>query len=427
MTGPRRIMIVAPFWGHPQHVGVSRVDRFIRWLSERGVDIVLVRAGGADGVKRPAWGTEVTIRDPLRLYREAGDGASPAGAGRRPSPLRRRLAYAVFCPDPTVVWARRAAGHPLVLGQGRDLAGVLSSSPPESAHLASSVIAARLRTDLVIDLRDGWLDEPLKPNLCASRLRRWREGRREARILRHAGSIFVTSTAWKDLLEERLPFTRGKTVVLTNGYPVADRPDGGNRRGPPGALRLLYAGRLTGSRKLQRAEHLLGPLLAGVRKAGVGGEVVFLGNLEPEDLVAIGRWRPRFEDARWSIEIVPHVPREDMMRRLRQADGLLLLAISQAAIPGKLFEYLPAGRPILAVTPQGSAVWKVGKAIGQVYLADHARPADAESAAAGFVSACASGNFRWELPPDFSEERLGEIFAGRLIPDEGKGHGAEIA
>ena len=45
---PGKIMIIAPFWGHPPHLGIIRVDRFVRWLSAQEVQIVVVRAGLGD-------------------------------------------------------------------------------------------------------------------------------------------------------------------------------------------------------------------------------------------------------------------------------------------------------------------------------------------------------------------------------------------
>jgi len=39
---PQKAMIIAPFWGHTPHLGNIRVDRFIRWLSDQGVYIILV-------------------------------------------------------------------------------------------------------------------------------------------------------------------------------------------------------------------------------------------------------------------------------------------------------------------------------------------------------------------------------------------------
>ena len=74
------VLIVAPFWRHAPHVGIHRVERFVRWLHESGVRIVLVRAGGTENVTATEWGTEITVRDPIGLYRDPTDHAHRSGA-----------------------------------------------------------------------------------------------------------------------------------------------------------------------------------------------------------------------------------------------------------------------------------------------------------------------------------------------------------
>lgn len=410
MGASRKVMIIAPFWRQPQHVGVYRIDRFVRWLSAESVEVILVRAGRTDQVRHVAWGVEITVRDPLGLYHDPAEQA-PRTPVRRPSRLRRLAAYLLFNPDPTVVWAKRAARHPAVLEHGRDVDWVLSSSPPESAHVAASLLAMRLGTDLIVDLRDGWLDEPLKPLLQRSRIQRWREGRLESRVLRQAKHIFVTSIVWRSLLERRLPFTLGKTTVLTNGYPPgwgATIQQGGRRSASDG-LTLLHAGRFSGSSNARTINLLLEPILKGARYGNVKGKAILLGRLEPEDLAEVDYWKPQMEAAGWSLEWHAPIPRLEMLKRLSEADGLLLLSASHAAIPSKLFEYLPTGRPILALTPRDSAVWTLGQHLPQVFLADCTLPDQDAGTVARFLAACAAGQ-PFVVPADFNEETLSQVF-----------------
>ena len=66
------VMLVAPFWHTPHHVGVHRMGRFVRWLHGRGVRIVMVTAGHRDEVVETPWGEELRVRDPLGLYGRKG-------------------------------------------------------------------------------------------------------------------------------------------------------------------------------------------------------------------------------------------------------------------------------------------------------------------------------------------------------------------
>lgn len=412
----RKAVIIAPFWGQPGHVGNYRVERFVRWLSDEHVEIVLIRAGASTCRRVMPWGIELTVRDPLGVYRDK----APTGASvkrRKSSRMRQLLVRWLFNPDPGIIWAQFAARHRLVAKNAVGAIFVLSSSPPESAHIAAASIARKLATKLVVDMRDGWLDEPLKPLLRASRFQRWREGRLEKSVLEGADRVFVTSPVWKALLENRRPIVRGKTTVLFNAYPPNERSPikrtGGSRSNGP--IKLLHAGRFTGSSLSRVASKLLEPLLPGIAGAGAVGVVTLLGTLEARDLEEIARWEQRFLSEGWTIEIKDAIPRDEMMTLLGQADGLLLLSASYAAIPSKLFEYIPIAKPIFATTPQGSAVSRIGVLTGQIFLSDYRQPDPV--VARSFISACQEPKHSYSSPDEFSEEFLSKIFLREVLAD----------
>jgi hypothetical protein len=323
----------------------------------------------------------------------------------------------LFNPDPGILWARIAARQRQVLDDSAGALFVLSSSPPESAHIAAVAIAQKLQAKLMVDMRDGWLDEPLKPLLRASRLQRWREGRLERSILRSADKIFVTSPVWKKLLGDRRPEARTKTTVLYNAYLSHHRSQTSIKNGSKAdrPLSLVHAGRFTGSSLSRVPGKLLGPLLSGIAGTRGEGVVTLLGTLEERDKEEIAEWKPRYLSEGWRIEVREALPRDEMMALLSQVDGLLLLSASYAAIPSKLFEYMPIGKPIFAATPKGSAVSAIGEITGQIFLANYRQPDPA--AARSFISTCRETNHSYEVPEDFSEEPLSRVFLRNVLAD----------
>jgi glycosyltransferase involved in cell wall biosynthesis len=404
------VLIVAPFWRHAPHVGIHRVERFVRWLHESGVRIVLVRAGGTENVTATEWGTEITVRDPIGLYRDPDGPRAPVWRRGR-SRLRRLATLALFSPDATIPWARQVIDHPLVLAHGSGAEWVVASSPPESVHVAAAALARRLKAKLLVDLRDGWLDEPNKPFLRLLPLRRWHEGRLEARSLGQADRVLVTSEGWRRQLVRRRPEVGPKVHVLTNGYPAHDLPRGGERpAATSGVLELLYTGQFTYSRSTQRPRLMLEPLWLAGRPGGRQGNIELVGNLSPEDLAEVDAWRARLADVGWRVGVHGPVQRNEALGRMRRADGLLLLSASDAAIPSKTFEYLPSGRPILTVTNKGGALWELGEQVPQMFLSDPRDPRGSLTRVQAFLDACANPHHDYVPPQQFTDSALARQF-----------------
>ncbi len=409
-----KVVIFAPFWARENHPGTTRVDRFVRWLVGAGSEVSLVRAGSTDSAANSDWGSEITIRDPLNVNGRPRGTLNAAAKARKPNRLRRFASYLLFTPDPMIVWARRASRHPRVLQEAADADYILSSSPPESSHLGAAELAKRSNAGLIVDMRDGWLDEPLKPLLRMSRLQRWREARLEFSVLDNATHVFVTSNIWKDMLSHRLPFTRSKTTVLTNAYPRNEQ-FGQSHRDLVSNCRssLVHAGRFTGSRLSHRVSLLLHPLHASLSPEFPTGEIILIGDLNKRDEQDVADWHSRFSEKHWSLQTRAAVSRRELLNCLAQADGLLLLSASLAAIPSKLFEYLAVGKPILAATPRDSAVWTIAERLPQVFPIDYS-DTDVSTPTAKYLRALRQ-RIEPSIPSEFSESYLSQIFLSSVF------------
>jgi hypothetical protein len=403
----KKAVFFVPFWGQPGHIGNLRIDRFLRWLKEDDFQVVLVRAGSRDEIQEQPWGLEITIRDPLGIYRDApaGESASP----RKPNHLRRAVALRFFNPDPKIVWALRASRHANVLKHAVGASFILSSNPPESAHVGARRLAERLGVAHIVDMRDGWLDEPLRPLLRASALRRWREGRLERAVLDNAAAVFVSSDVWKQLLIGRMPTVAQKTAVLTNCYPMAaeilGRPP---EEASPGKLRLIHAGRFTGSDPRRSAGLLLAPLAEGIVKTAAEGTIRLVGELSDAERYSVDDFVPQLARHGWDVDCVGVQPREALLRDLQQAHGLLLLTVTHAQIPGKLFEYIPTRRPLLVVAERGSATWQLCRSLPQAFLVPW--PSEGDTAVVeDFLAACRQGIPEASVPEEHSEGYLSRV------------------
>jgi glycosyltransferase involved in cell wall biosynthesis len=412
-----KAIIIAPFWRQAGHVGNYRIERFIRWFSSAGVEILLVRAGSKDQEQQESWGLELTIRDPIGLYRDSEPSGEPP-TPRKPNYLRRQLALWLFNPDVGVIWANHVAKHPKVLQHAAGAEWVLSSSRPESVHVASWRLAKKLKSKLVIDMRDGWLDEPLEPLLMTSSIRRFVEGRLEKNILAAADQIFVTSAVWRDLLVSRGVTGAEKVEVITNAYPAFDfskaLAEPCQHKTAAKQFDLLHTGRFRASRATQDPALLLEPLRVCLAERELKGQIHLLGQLDAQEQLEIEHYVEPMSAIGWPIHCYPAVSRDQAMTRIAQADGLLLLCAAQAAIPSKIFEYIPSKKPLLIVAKEDAAVWGVGRNIKQASLLDYTRPETWQSAIDVFLEMLVNTEHESNCPEIYSDDYLGNVFLSCL-------------
>jgi glycosyltransferase involved in cell wall biosynthesis len=290
----------------------------------------------------------------------------------------RALGRRLLVPDENVTWnltANRAAIR-LVKQEGIDV--VVTTSPPSSVHLVGAIAKRATGVRWVADLRDSLGAHPHRR--AESRLVRAKEwtSQRVARLVaRRADGIVAVSEAIAD--EARALEPRGPVTTIANGSDFDDFDGLEYRRGE--RFRITHTGSFFGKRDPR-------PFLSGLAKSGLDLEARFLGDFRSADRA----WaRERGLEDRLSL--LPYAPRREALELQRDSEALLLL-IPEAAgrgkgvLSGKVFEYLAAERPILAlVPPDGAAADLIRETGAGVVVA----PEDVD----GIASALAELESRW--------------------------------
>lgn len=261
-------------------------------------------------------------------------------------PLNEIITY----PDAQRGWYKHAiqAGDQIL--QEVKIDAILSSSKPETCHLIARDLAEKYQIPWVADLRDLWTQNPYS-NHCA--LRRFAEKRLELRTLGKASALVTVSKPLADDLS--CLHTHKPVYVITNGFDPEeacfDPPELTDK------FTITYTGALYGGK---RDPAMLFDALKNLLSDGVIDpdrvEVRFFGSKDP--------WL--FDEIRNAnldgiVKISGFVPREQALQRQRESQLLLLLLWNnpeeKGVYTGKVFEYLAARRPIIALGgPEESVV-----------------------------------------------------------------------
>jgi glycosyltransferase involved in cell wall biosynthesis len=412
---PRSILLASYFFPPAREVAARRPAALARYLRERGHEVTILTTS-AYGESDDETGV-IRSRD-LQLVQARLRGRRRAEA-IFDSPTfaeRPHLVSRLVVPDAhRLAWSELARITARRLARERRFDCVLTTSPPESGHLIGEALR-RHGVAWVADLRDGWVFESMKDRIWLSDAQHRYSARMERRLLRRADAVTAVTQPIVDDLAERLGI---EARLVPNGWDPAARVDEAAGRSllDPERASLVFTGQLGGARR--DPEPLIGAL-AGLAR----GEPELAGRLE---LVFAGSFTER-EQALFVTEVDPArikvlAPLEDetVLGLQRAADATLLITgprRQEASL--KLFEYIGAGNPVVAITGGDTAAARIVRESGAGISVEPSDRAGIEEAlrrvAAGDLPAAderARAAWGWPRIAELMDEAVEAAIAGR--------------
>jgi len=365
-----KILLVSWFFPPTNTMGALRVGNLASYFMAQGHDVRVVSAHGVprpqdlkmdfpeDRVARTKWfdingvpKAAAALRNRFRA-RPATAGPPVKSSGGEASPyLRRRWSLRNFpsclaslyvdlfnLPDATVGWTPYAVGAAKALfgPQGPDL--IYASGPPFSAFLIARLLARKYRAPWVAELRDRWSDDPYYPPVP---WRRWIVAALERRLLTSAAALVTVSEPWAETYRRRYS---QPVMAIYNGYNAADYSTAAPGAPDAGHVSIVYTGRIYPGRR--DPSPLFEAMALTRHKDAV--RVSFYGTVRSSVMPLAER-----HGVADLVQVHSHVPHREAMEIQARADVLLLMQWDdpreQGNVPGKLFEYLAARRPILGL------------------------------------------------------------------------------
>jgi glycosyltransferase involved in cell wall biosynthesis len=356
----KKILMMINFFPPAAGGGVYRPLAFVKYLDRLSWNVtVIAPKPGGFWISDP--GLEQQIPEGARVVRTGSlSGQSLLGAFRkgggggstRPSGAfegLRRLGEFFLVPDTYRGWAPFAYRAAARLCRQEHFDVLYSTSPPDSTHLVAARCARSFSIPWVADFRDPWMALHLRST--PTPLHRAIHERMERRAV-GADRVLVTTEWHEEILKSRYPDCR--TVRIPNGFDEEDFEGTDDVRPPGEPFTILHTGMLTLGRTVRPFLEGLALLFAEVPELEGNIRVIFLGARETGNEALVERFglgkAVHFED---------NVPHHECIERELRSHVLLLVKHDderyRGLVPGKLYEYIGAQRPILAIVPEGEA------------------------------------------------------------------------
>lgn len=333
--------------------------------------------------------------------------------------LKKMKPY-LLIPDDQILWMPNAVklGREIMRREKIDV--IFSTSGPVTNHLVARKLARETGCRWVADFRDPWTQ-----NMHTSGIA-WRERleeRMETGVMSEADAITTVTATFADNFRKKHGAWIKRLELIYNGFDQADFEGLQPLHGVPGKFHAVYAGILYQKRNPRL-------LLEAIRELIDAGEVdqhdlllSFAGVFDypgySENRVCVERLK--LQD---NVRLMGNLPHKEALGLMKGADALLLIgdvsADAGAYIPGKLYEYMGVGKPILALNKAGEAT----DIIEQFQLGQVADPEDKDAIKEAYLRLYRE----WKAAAATTDaEGRGADFAERVKPYERREQARQLA
>jgi glycosyltransferase involved in cell wall biosynthesis len=393
------LLLITHFYPPSGMVAARRPAGLAKYLGALGYRLTVLTSGAwTEGAERGP-GRVVLTGDLMasRLnWRRANMRAWSSGSGDYVAGTSR-LSRAIV-PDPALLtWLPCLVPSALRLTHRERFDCVITTSGPESVHLAGLAVARRMAW--IADLRDGWGFET--QHSWPTHVQKRADTALERLVARRADLMTAVTEPLAADLRQRLG---ADAHTVPNGYDPDEVPPrtGASPLLAPDRVSLVHTGRMASSqRSPEPLIEAVGLLRQRAPALADRLELVFAGPLTPQE-------RSLLESAA-AVRLVGNLERADALQLQREADVLVLLTAGsrRGEATGKLYEYLGAERPILVLGDDSEAA----RIVRDAHAGEVAPAADPERIAAALERLLSSGAALGSAPRMYAYPEIARRYA----------------
>tara|TARA_B100000809_G_scaffold72104_1_gene69794 strand:- start:9733 stop:11034 length:1302 start_codon:yes stop_codon:yes gene_type:complete len=360
----KKVLIITYYWPPMGGGGVQRWLKMTKYLREYGWEpIICTTENGEASVIDEGMLKEIpkaieTLRVPIwepfsiykRLTKKKKDEKLVLGMDQdsKESSFVHNLSVWVrgnlFIPDARKFWISPTSKFLINYLKENKIDAIISTGPPHSTHMIAMKVVAKTKTPWLSDFRDPWTNIDFYHKLKLTKWGDRKHKKMELQVLKKANQLVTVSWSWaKDFhrISGRMP------MVITNGFDPADFTN---------LTDVVMDDQFTithaGSLNEDRNPYSLWPVLKELCEEEEGFradlQIKFIGQVALKSVEAIDK-----NDLNSNFNMIDHLPHEKVIKEIIKSQVLLLPLNDtpniDGVVPGKLYEYIGAQRPILCI------------------------------------------------------------------------------
>lgn len=252
----------------------------------------------------------------------------------------------IFIPDARKFWIHPSAKYLITYLKQNPVDAIISTGPPHTTHLIAKKVKEKTGIKWIADFRDPWTQIDFYDQLMLSKYADAKHKRLEKGVMQYADKVVTVSESWTKEMEK----IRGSKVdVITNGFDASDYA----------SIHVLldekfsitHSGMMNADRNTDVLWQSLAELCAENADFKNDLCIRLIGKNDASVYASLEKYQLKN-----NLELIDYLPHKDVAVKQKQS-AINLLPINNTPnmmgiIPGKLFEYLAAERPVLVIGPK---------------------------------------------------------------------------
>lgn len=351
-----KVLIITYYWPPAGGSGVQRWLKFVKYLQGFNIQPIVYTISNPryptiddsllneipeniEVLKHPIWEPTDLLFWKRKLQQEGG--ISNASKNSFLSFIRGNF----FIPDPKLFWIKPSVKYLQRYLNKNDVDVIISTGPPHSMHLIAEKLHQKNDVKWLADFRDPWSDIYYNKDFKELSFVKNRNKKLEKSVLKKADCVLTVSNA----LKKEFSKYANRVEVVTNGFDD-------DFLEPSKVLldekfTISYIGLLPKQSNPENLFRVLQVLCSQHKDFEKDLQLNFIGDIS--DVVKTAVCNNKLKENTRFIDYVDHTKAIEYQQK---AQVLLLLIPNvkkcKGILTGKLFEYLSAKRPILAIGPE---------------------------------------------------------------------------
>lgn len=363
----QKVLIITYYWPPAGGPGVQRWLKFATYLpSFQFKPIVYIPENPSYPIKDPTLSEEIPdnleiishpIREPYAIANKvSGNKSKVISKGiiehsSKQGIIQKALLFArgnFFIPDARVGWVAPSVKYLLEVIRKEKIKTIITTGPPHSVHLIGLELKKQLQIKWIADFRDPWTTIGYHQQLKMLTYAKEKHYRLEKEVLDTADQLVVTSWITQKEFQQK---TNTPIEVVTNGFEIKSEVVAKKDK----AFTVAHIGSLLSRRNPKMLWKIFSEMLETSEDFRNNFKLLLAGVVSDEVMKSLNSY-----GLGPYTEFLGYIPHFKAVKLQKTSRLLLLIEINsdetKAIIPGKLFEYMASGTPIISIGPEGSDV-----------------------------------------------------------------------